>query len=238
RLDRYEAAEQLRLENESGLPVKALCHDKPKQLEMTERRASTTDPEAGFLHRPGKPHGMHYLDHQSIDAKNGIIVDVAVTPGNATDASPYLDRIQCIRDFGITIEAVGVDSAYDISLVHQELSESNIEIYTPKNNEVPQSKVEFKREDFRYDDKEDVFVCPAGNRLALKQLNRSEWNVSHEYLAKRPDCRNCLLREKCLAPSQKCRRLQVNIFEAAVKNSHKKDGAPEHRRALALRQIW
>ena len=34
------------------------------------------------MHRPGKPEGMHYLSHQSIDAANGMIVDVAVTPGD------------------------------------------------------------------------------------------------------------------------------------------------------------
>ena len=68
-----------------------------EEADRVEKLVSATDPEARFLQRPGKPQGMHYPDHQSVDAKNGIIVDVAVTPGNTTDATPYLDRIEYIR---------------------------------------------------------------------------------------------------------------------------------------------
>ena len=238
RLAKCEATEREALENAHRLSPKKTIANKSSKPEMVERRVSTTDPEAGFLSRPSKPHGMHYLNHQSVDAKNGIIVDVAVTPGNVTDATPYLNRIRYMQEFGLPIEAVGVDSAYDISLVHHELLKNNIEIYTPKNDEMPVYKTEFKREDFQYDEEKEVFICPAGNKLALKRLNRNDCTISHEYKAKINDCRSCLLREKCLAPSQKCRRLQVNIFEAAVRRNHEKDGTLEHRRVLALRQIW
>ncbi|CUX58008.1 hypothetical protein BN3590_02309 [Clostridium sp. C105KSO15] len=40
---------------------------------------------------------MHYLAHQSVDAINGIIVDAFATPGNVTDATPYIERIHCIQ---------------------------------------------------------------------------------------------------------------------------------------------
>jgi hypothetical protein len=239
RLDKHEAAEREKLENEGKIPPKKSNRKTDKQPELAERTVSATDPESGFLQRPGKPQGMHYLDHQSIDAKNGIIVDVAVTPGNVTDAAPYLDRIEYMRDkIGLPIEAVGVDSAYDISLVHKELSENNVEIYTPKNNEEPIYKAEFTKQDFQYDEENDMFICPAGNYLTLKRLQRGECNIMREYRAECRDCKKCPLRDKCLTPSQKCRRIQVNIFEAAFRRSHEKDGTPEHKRVLALRQIW
>jgi transposase len=239
RLDRYEAAEREELEREGRLSPKGSGRKKTDEPAMTERTVSKTDPEAGYLQRPGKPQGMHYLDHQSVDAKNGIIVDVAVTPGNTNDVVPYLDRIEYMREhIGLPIEAVGVDGAYDVSLVHRELLEKKIEIYTPENDEEPNYKTEFRRQDFEYDQKDDTFICPAGNRLTLKRLQRGESNLSREYQAQSKDCKSCPLREKCLAPSQNSRRIQVNIFEAAFRQSHEKDGTPEHRRVLALRQIW
>jgi len=70
-----------------------ISKEKPKIIQKT---TSTTDPDAGLLNRPGKPGGMHYLDHQSIDARHGIIVDVAVTPGNVSDCIPYIERIDYI----------------------------------------------------------------------------------------------------------------------------------------------
>jgi transposase len=239
RLDRYEAIERRELEGAGRIPPKHIRYKKKAEPKQIEKTVSTSDTEAGILCRPGKPDGMHYLDHQSIDAKNGIIVDVAVTPANVTDATPYLDRIKYMREqIGLPIEQVGVDSAYDVSLVHQELSENDITLYSPKNEEVPVYKAEFYKRDFDYEEEADRFICPAGKSLTLKRLERSECNVMWEYRAERHDCVCCPLREKCLAPSQECRKIGINIFEQAVRRNHEKDGTTEHRHALVLRQIW
>ena len=233
-LDRRASEERKRLE----LPKQERLRPAlgPQYVEKT---ISVTDPEAGRLNRPGKPEGPHYLSHQSLDAKEGIIVDVAVTPGNMTDATPYLPRINHMCEhIGLPIEAVGVDSAYDIGLVHQTLSEQNIEIYTPPNEEKPRYKSEFTRADFQYDAATDQFICPAGQRLSVQRIQRGDCTISREYKAKRSACKACSLQEKCLAPSQTSRRIQVNIFEEAVRRNHEKDGTAEHKRVLDLRQIW
>jgi len=88
RLDRYEAAERKRLE-ESGA-IKPKRAGREKKIKVTEQTINTTDPDAGLLGRPGKPGGMHYLSHQSVDAANGIVVDVEVTSGNTNDSQSYL----------------------------------------------------------------------------------------------------------------------------------------------------
>ena len=239
RLDRYEALERERLEDAGRIrPVKK-SRKKNNVVESVERTMSATDPEAGRLNRPGKPEGMHYLDHQSIDAKHGVIVDVAVTPGNTTDATPYLDRIEYMRErIGLDIEEAGADSAYDISLVHQELSEKGIALFTPPNDEVARYTVEFHKTDFIYDQKDDFYTCPGGKRLTLQRLQRSENNIYWEYRADIKECKACMLREKCLAVSQSCRRIQRNLFEKAVNDNHARDGTAEHKAVLDLRQIW
>jgi len=239
RLDKYEAAEREKLESEGKIKSKKPDDRKDAQPKLVERRVSTTDPEAGFLKRPGKPLGMHYLDHQSIDAKKGIIVDVAVTPGNASDLAPYLDRIDYIREnIGLPVKAVGVDSIYDTGLVHQELLENKIEVYTPKNDKEPTYKSEFTKHDFDYNEEDDVFICPAGNILTLNRLQRTEGTLGKVYEANTRVCSRCSLREKCLSPGRKQRQIYVSIFDAAVRRNHEKDGTPEHKRILDLRQIW
>ena len=62
---------------------------KPKH---PHRRVSRTDPDAGWLNRANKPHGMYYLSHQTLDADHGIILDVTVTAGDASDKTPYLGQ--------------------------------------------------------------------------------------------------------------------------------------------------
>jgi len=234
RLDCHVTQERERL----GLadPKRKNPEPEPKFVEKT---ISVTDPDSGYLSRPGKPSGMHYLSHQSLDAKHGVIVDVAVTPGNVTDHVPYLDRIDYMQDeIGLPIEAVGVDSAYDIALVHQELSDKNIEVYTPGNDEKPNYKVEFTRGNFCYDEDADAFICPAGKSLAVNRLERGAGKISREYKSKVRDCKGCSLRGKCLTPQAKSRRIQVSIFEKAVRRNHERDGTATHKRVLDLRQIW
>ena len=239
RLDRYEALERERLNGLGKIRPKKDSPQKEKEKEMATKTVSDSDPEAGRLNRPGKPEGMHYLDHQTIDAKKGIIVDVAVTPGNVTDATPYLDRVEYIQErIGLNIEKAGADSGYDVSLVHQELSEKGIDLFTPHNDEEPRYKVELKKADFTYDETKEAFLCPCGKTLMVRQLQRAENGVYKEYRADVKDCKACPIRNKCVSDSQPSRRIQVNIFESTVMGNHSRDGTLEHKEILALRQIW
>ena len=54
---------------------------------------SKTDPDAGWLSRPGKPKGFHYLSNQIMDAENGVITNVEVTPSNTNDSETYVEQV-------------------------------------------------------------------------------------------------------------------------------------------------
>lgn len=151
RLDQYEAAERDGLEASEAIKPQRTGRVK-KERTKAEKMTSTTDPDAGMLRRPGKPEGMHYLSHQSLDAAHGIVVDVAVTPENSNDSEPYLGRIESIwGNLGLDIQAVGADSAYGTSLIYQVMEDMGIQLHTPGATGGATYKVEFRREDFWYD---------------------------------------------------------------------------------------
>jgi len=235
KLDAYEAEERKCL----GMPEVTRNLPEPKKTEQTR---SITDPEAGWLCRPDKPTGFHYLTHQTIDAENGIIVDVNVTPGNAPDCNSYTEQIdrsaETLGEFGIDIEAVCVDSAYDTALIHKEIEERKLRIYTPKKDTSDCSKTDYKRDDFTCDKDTDEFTCPHGAKLSLRTLTRSESGVYREYRADTKTCKVCPHRDKCLAPSQKSRKIQINIFQHIMDKHHETDGSAEYNDALRKRQIW
>ena len=235
KLDAYEAEERERL----GMPE---VTRKPPEPKKTEQTRSVTDPEAGWLCRPDKPEGFHYLTHQTIDADNGIIVDVNVTPGNAPDCNSYTEQLdrsaETLGELGIEIEAVSVDSAYDTALIHKEVEERGLTIYTPKKDTSDNSKTEYKRDDFVYDEDADNFTCPQGEKLTLRTLMRSESGVYREYRADTKTCKTCPYRDKCLAPSKNSRKIYVNIFQHIVDKHHEADGSAEYNDALRKRQIW
>lgn len=138
----------------------------------------------------------------------------------------------------MNIQAAGADSAYGTSLSYQATQDMGIQLYTPEDTSSLPYKVKLKREDFRYDEEKDLFVCPMGKELPLKSLEREEYNVCRVYRAGPKDCRNCPLRETCVSTSHRSRTIRVNIFKDAVKDQRKLDGSPFHQLALELRQIW
>lgn len=169
----------------------------------------------------------------------GIVVDVAVTPGNGNDSEPYLGRIEYIRDhLGLDIKAAGADSAYGISLICRAMEDMGIRLYTPGATGGVSYKVEFRREDFRYEQQKDCFICPAGKELPLRSLEREHYNICRTYHADRKDCRCCPMLSRCVSDSHRSRTVRVNIFEDAVKRMRERDGTPSHHRILNLRQIW
>jgi transposase len=234
RLDAYEAEERERL----GMPEITRKSPAPKKVKQT---VSVTDPESGWLSRPNKPDGFHYLTHQTLDVQNGMIIDVAVTAGNTSDNIPYLNQFNRCKELlnmmNIEVEAVCADSAYDTALIHKEMETREITIYTPKKETADNTKVDFKREDFHYNNETDEFICPNGEVLKLRCLQRSENGVFREYRADSKICKRCLDCEKCLTPSQASRKIQVNIFQDIVDKHHEADGSEEYRAALRQRQI-
>ena len=238
RLDRYEAEERERLEETGAIKPKRTSKTK-KEPQRVEKTLSATDPDAGMLHRPGKPGGMHYLSHQSVDSEHGIVVDVAVTAGSANDSVAYLERIEYMREhLGLDIETAGADSAYGTSMIYRAMEDMGIQLHTPPNSTGGATyKVELRREDFNYDEETDCFMCPMGHALTLRSLEREQHNICRVYRANRKDCRDCPMLEKCVSESHRSRSIRVNIFEESVKRQRETDGTPEHKRILTLRQI-
>jgi transposase len=234
-LEMYESAERERL----GMPD---ISRKPAEPKIAQQTQSATDLEAGWLCRPGKPEGFHYLTHQTVDAENGIIVDVNVTPGNTSDNVPYIEQIdravQTLDEMDIKVDTVSADSAYDTAVIHKKLEERELKSFMPKKETSDTSKVEYKRGDFTYNQETDEYQCPNGGSLTLRCLQRYESGIFREYRADVKICKVCPHGDKCLAPSQKSRKLQVNIFQEIVDKHHAEDGSAEYNDALRKRLIW
>jgi len=199
RLDVYEARERAQLDSSGA--IKPQCAKRtPKEKSKVQRTVSATDPDAGMLNRPGKPKGMHYLSHQSVDAAHGIVVDVAVTAGNANDSEPYLERIEYMRNhLGLNIKKTGAGSAYGASLICQTLEDMGIELCTPKATGGVNYKVAFTRKDFIYQQANDCFICPVEKNLTLRSLEREHYNICRTYRADRKDCGACPMLSQCVA---------------------------------------
>lgn len=79
RLDAYEEEGLEELARRTGKRRKKRTKQIKKDNRRSYKRVSRTDPEAGYMKRPGKPVGQYYFSHQTTDTDHGIIVGLTVT---------------------------------------------------------------------------------------------------------------------------------------------------------------
>lgn len=165
-----------------------------KDTESTEKeiKASTTDPDSGFMTREGKPQGFYYLDHRTCDGKYNFITDVHVTPANIYDSLVYLDRLDYQRDrFGFKVNTVGLDAGYNTPDICHGLVARNI--FGVAGYRSPGGvKGRFRKSRFTYDPRSDTYRCPAGQTLTYRTTNRHGYR---EYASEPSICKNC----RCLS---------------------------------------
>lgn len=199
---------------------------------------STTDPESGILSRPGKPGGFHYLNHQSVDGKSGIITDVYVTPANIDDCVPYVERIKYQKEkYDLPIREVGADAGYDYIEIHKEMLDLGIKTYIPIVGDVKQSRSDvFLPSAFMYDKADDTYVCPAGNKLKYVSVNKSRRRMV--YAANSKACKNCPLKSRCMSSAQKRRVLEVPFFKREAELQRTSYGTDRYYEVQRLRRIY
>ena len=240
RLDDYEEEGLEELERRTGKRRKKRTKQLKRDNRRSHKRVSRTDPEAGHMKRPGKPEGPHYLAHQAVDSDFGIIVGQTVTAGDVNDSVPILGLIEHIHENVVPIQTATADAAYDFPLAHRALGELGIDFFVRPQKTAARANTQFTRDDFRYDEGRDIYLCPREKELRLRRLARSASGLFWEYQADKRDCALCSLRGKCLRESDKrgARKVSVSYFAADRQRSLERRSSPEYREALKLRQVW
>jgi len=199
---------------------------------------STTDPDSGILNRRDKPSGFHYLNHQSVDGKSGIITDVFVTPANVDDCVPYVARIKYQKEkLDLPITEVGIDKGYDYIEIHKEMYDMGIATYTPlvKNDNKSNVNV-FPASVFQYDYLDDTYICPNGHKLNYVSINK--FKHKKIYSISQTICMNCPLRNQCMSPKMKHRTLSMSLHQHEANIQRANYGTKRYYEVQRLRRIY
>ena len=131
------------------------------EVEEKHIKESTTDSESGYYHRDNKEKGFMYLDHRTVDHKCNIIVDCYITKGNVHDSTPYIDRMEYIKNnYGFNIKRCAVDAGYDTLDIKKYFHDNNIfgvigyRRYGTKESRKEKNKYEYNKEQDVYIEKE------------------------------------------------------------------------------------
>ena len=176
--------------------------DKDKE----QRRVSTSDPEARVMKQPGGGYAPSYNVQIDTDAKNGVVVAVAVVQaGNDFEQlEPGVDRVE--DNLKETPTAVVTDGGYVSKDTIVAMKERAIEYIAPCVDEAGKGQssydnrgvsAEYHSSQFIYDAQTNSYLCPQGKILSYEGKEQRHLQVSYRYRAKRLDCEGCLMKSQC-----------------------------------------
>ncbi len=204
--DRQEPTEALALRTTRLKEKIAKLAQEMKRLEGLEaqrqaapdRQISLTDPDARSMATSGRGSGLvGYNVQAAVETEHHLIVahDVIQSGSDRAALAPMAEKAK--GALGVDELEVVADRGYFSSEQILECSRADITVTLPKPVTCGmKAKGQFGKQDFRYLADDDVYLCPAGQRLSF---------VSHKRQTGGPDlrryatmgCETCVLRRRC-----------------------------------------
>ena len=200
------------------------------------RKRSRTDPDATLTtsssNRRMEP---AYKQHTAVDDAEGVVVDVEVTTGEASEGKQLpkqLERIEANTDRAVG--TVTADTGYAHSSNYALLEEKGIEaVIPPQRERKAPRRIPISR--FKYDGKHRLVRCPGGRVLRRSHRTEHGWI----YRAKAADCRQCHLRRRCFSQGAQSRIiLIVHGYEALLRARRKRMRWDDQTYQKYVRHRW
>ena len=212
-----------------GDEMRRLAGLEARMLATPDQQISLTDPDARSMATSGRGSGVvGYNVQVAVDIEHHLIVAHDVT-NVGTDVSQLAPMAQLTKAALETdrLEVVA-DRGYFSSEQILACQEAGVTVTLPK----PQTsgnrvKGRFVKQDFRYVASEDVYVCPAGEKLTYRYTNQEDGRVLRRYWTSA--CQTCAIKDRCT--SGKERRITRWQHEHVVEAVQRRlDAHPEKMR--------
>ena len=202
---------------------------------IADLQVSTTDPDATLmLTKNGADLGYH--THYVVDGgKARVILQVLVTPSEVMDNQPMLDLLWRTRfRWKLWPRHVTGDRKYGTEDNLVAIEDQSIRAYIPIPDMDHRTEF-FSSQEFTYDAKRDLYVCPAGKELHYFAAHSTE--RSRRYRAHAKDCNHCPLKAQCTTGKQG-RSLCRSVDEDTLDRVRAYQPTEPYKKALRKRQVW
>src|SRR5712675_2223811 len=174
-----------------------------QMLASPDQQISLTDPDSRSMATSGRGSGVvGYNVQVAVDTKHHLIVTHEVT-NSGSDRAQLANMAKQAKAVlqTETLKAVA-DRGYFSSLEILACHEASITVTLPKpQTSGAKSEGRFGKQDFVYLAEEDVYICPAGERLAYHYTNEENGLVLRRYWTNA--CHTCALKAQCTKGPQR-----------------------------------
>jgi transposase len=238
--DRQEPSEALTMKTTRLKEKIAKLEEEMKRLqaldaerrESPDQQISLTDPDARSMATSGRGSGVvGYNVQAAVDTKHHLIVAHEVTNvGNdRSQLSPMAKKTKTILERE-RLEVVA-DRGYFSSEEILACDEAGISVTLPKPmTSGNKAKGRFVKEDFRYLAHEDVYICPAGERLKYYYTNEERGLSLRRYWTNA--CQDCVIKHRCTTGKERriTRWEHEHLLEAVQRRLDENPQAMRQRR--------
>jgi transposase len=174
-----------------------------RRRETPDQQISLTDPDARSMATSGRGSGVvGYNVQAAVDTKHHLIVAHDVT--NVGSDRSQLSRMA--KQTKATLDTESLEAVADRGYFNSEeilaCEEAGITVTLPKPmTSGNKAKGRFVKADFRYVAGEDVYVCPAGERLKYYYTNEENGLTLRRYWTNA--CRTCAIKHRCTTGVQR-----------------------------------
>ena len=198
-----------------------------------ERIVNRTDPESAVMKGPQGTHAS-FAVHDVVDDKNGLIVSTDAA-NDANDYNQFADQVKSAENnLGQTCKVACADAGYsDIDQLDQ-IETDNRKVVVPSQRQASQKEpTPFNKREFRYDPKNDCYMCPQGHCLTFRRYQNKE-KIKREYRIQKPAlCRGCKNFGPCTSSKQGrtiVRHIHEELKEKIEARYYKPEGQEIYKR--------
>lgn len=183
---------------------------------------SATDPDAAVArkHAADAPR-LRYKNHRVVDDQCGVITAVETTPGDVMENHKLLTLVgQHEANTGEKVGTVVADAQYGTNENFAACQQLGIrshmkDLRSTFRNDAAKRGI-FKQADFRWDEHNHTYICPAGEPLKRSQTVDRGFEI---FLSSAKVCRQCALRSQCMKSKKHVRKLKRHLEHDAIERA-------------------
>lgn len=177
--------------------------DYEKMLEKIENEGigeiSATDPDARMMAVNNNGLDVCYNVQVAVDAKHSLVIDCDVINNPSDHGQLSILGKRARRVLGLKNKRLKVlaDKGYYSTKELIKCEKNKLTVYVPQQRYSSRKEAEFEAENFRYEASEDVYYCPAGQKLYSSGKPRVENGVEYIRYKNSRACKECELKDRC-----------------------------------------
>ena len=206
------------------------------EAQMDERgrnQACMTEPDAKLMRSGREGMVVGYNVQSAVDADSGLIIHYEVTDEGDDRRQLYPMARQTKDELDLETLDILADGGYSNGEQLAACDAEGITVTLPNHRSINDLSDYYPKGAFTYDADQDCYICPAGERLTYKTVNRKE----KRYLYAREGCHACALQPKCTKANKRwvSRHFHEDAFDRCEARLKQNPALMQQRMAIVER---